>query len=173
MKVVFNIVNGQVSIEGDGPDLISVLQAVRDVAPKLTEIRLITAPTHPKQIVAGAGSHDVPTEENKVNLPPAGGAPTLREFVKQVGPESVADRIVALGFYHSRYQGEDSFSPKQMEQWFDHAGLVKPAQMPVAIFAARKRYGYVDSPSHGRWKVTVAGENAITRKLSANGGSEK
>jgi hypothetical protein len=87
-----------------------------------------------------------------------------------VSPNDIAERIIAIGVYQARYHAQDSFSPKEMAGSFTHNGFQKPTQMPVAILSARQRYGYLESPSHGRWRVTTAGENAVTRKLEANAG---
>ena len=163
------MIRGQISIEGDGPDLIAVLQQAREIAPKLSEIRLITSPGKLIEADSGAVDRDAKARAEIIN-PPKGGVPTLREFVKRVSPANLAERIIAIGVYQSRHHAQDSFSPKEMADWFTHAGLQKPSQMPVALFSAKQRYGYLESPGHGRWKVTTAGENAVTRKLEENGG---
>jgi hypothetical protein len=52
-----------------------------------------------------------------------------------------------------------------MAEWFAHAGFERPTQMPVALFSTKKRFGFLENPSHGKWKLTIAGENAVTRKV--------
>ena len=37
--------------------------------------------------------------------------------------------------------------------------------MNVAIFDAKKTLGYVENQGYGKWKLTSAGENFVTRKL--------
>jgi hypothetical protein len=141
MKVLFDMARGQISIEGDGPELISVLQHAREIAPKLAEIRLITGPVKN----APSGEDDVRREGSDTDASEAakGSAPrqgvaTLREFVKLVSPNNLADQIPTIGGYQARYHGHDTFSPKQMADWFTHSGLQKPAQMPVALWLLGK-----------------------------------
>jgi hypothetical protein len=113
---------------------------------------------------------DTDASEAAKGSAPRQGVATLREFVKLVSPNNLADQIPTIGGYQARYHGHDTFSPKQMADWFTHSGLQKPAQMPVALFAAKQRYGYLENPGHGKWKVSTAGENAVTRKLEEKGG---
>jgi hypothetical protein len=168
MKVLFDINNGRIGIEGDGPDLIAILQLAREIAPSLSKIELITSAKSEGNLEGRSDNAEEKTPEEKRALI-RGGVPTLREFVKKVAPTNTPERIISIGVYQSRYHKVESFSPKEMADWFTHAGLQKPTQMPVALHAAKQRYGYVESPGHGRWKVTTAGENAVTRKLESGG----
>jgi hypothetical protein len=164
MKVEFDITCGKLSIEGTGPDLIAVLQAARDIAPSVAEIRLITGPSSNRD----NGEIDHAEDENLENgkrSPSRQGIPTLREFARSISPANIAERIVACAAYAARYESRDSFSPKEIADWFTICGFQRPAQMPVALFSAKSRYGYVENPSHGRWKLTTAGDNLVTRKL--------
>ncbi len=43
MKVVIDISAGRLAIEGDGPDLIKVLEAARSLAPSVTQIQIVTS----------------------------------------------------------------------------------------------------------------------------------
>jgi hypothetical protein len=167
MKVLFDMTRGQISIEGDGPELIEVLKQAREIAPKLAEIRLITGPSSE----GGGGpaeANDKPRDDRRGTghgQGLRGSVPTLREFSKKISPTNVAERIITVAYYHARYNSQDTFSPKEMSDWFVHSGFERPSQMPVALFTTKKRYGYLENPGHGRWKLTVAGENAVTRKL--------
>jgi hypothetical protein len=44
--------------------------------------------------------------------------------------------------------------------------------MPVAVFEAKRRFGYVESAGHGAWKIASEGENLIVRKLEEAGEAE-
>jgi len=43
MKVMIDISTGRLAIEGDGPELLKVLQAARELAPDITQIQIITS----------------------------------------------------------------------------------------------------------------------------------
>jgi hypothetical protein len=38
--------------------------------------------------------------------------------------------------------------------------------MPVAVFYAKKKFGYVQSAGRGKWRLTTNGENLIVGKLN-------
>lgn len=163
MKVLFDLSRNQVALEGDSPDLMALLQLVRDVAPKLTEIRIITNTQNPRiaeqEQQNGGGSNGAEGEVRRQ------GAPTLREFARSIGPTTLTERIIAIAAYHKRHAGRDTFSPKEMSDWFTICGFQKPAQMSVALFDAKRKYGFLDKAGHGQWRLSTAGDNVVTRKL--------
>jgi hypothetical protein len=156
MKLVFDLSRNHLTIEGDGKDLIAVLQAVREVAPRLTEIKIVGA--------GGAGGKSDGKPE--IPHPPlAQGHLPLREFAKSLNLTNMAERIAAIGYYIMKVEGKLSFSPKEMGERFMVCGFQKPTQMPVAMFDSKRKYGYTESTERGQWKLTTGGENLITRKI--------
>jgi hypothetical protein len=161
MKVLFDFSAGQIGIEGDGPELVQLLQLVHEIAPKLPAINILTTP--PKAgngQTNGAGKHSLIADHPA----PANGT-TMRQFVRSLSLGSVAERITAIAYYQKHHGQRDSVSPKEMADWFTHCGLQKPSQMPVAMFEAKKRCGYMENASHGLWKISTQGENFVTGKL--------
>lgn len=161
MKVLFDIPLGRIAIEGDGPDLLKVLQAARDLAPHISQIQ-ITAD--------GVGS--VPQSTDEPQRPALGTATdrsangmTMRQFARTLSLDNVADKIAALAYYANKIEGRPSFSPKEMDGWFTMCGFQKPAQMPMALFDTKRKYGYAESVSRGSWRISNQGENLIIRKI--------
>ncbi|MCE9543988.1 MAG: hypothetical protein K8T25_00460 [Planctomycetia bacterium] len=165
MKVVFDLAAQQISIEGDGEKLLEVLEAARNLAPHITHI----------QIHAGA-----PPKKSQEKGPPASGntsngaggaTQTLKQFVRSLRLDNTAERVAAIAYHVKHQENRESFSPKEMGSWFTIAGLQKPKQMPVAMFAAKKRHGYVDSAGHGKFRLATNGENLVTSKMNDAEGS--
>jgi len=160
MKIIFNLATQTISIEGDGPDLVSVLEAARGIAPHISTIQISTAHgTEPK-----CAQDRNEGRENGGNAISA--TTTLRQFVRSVPLLNTAERIAGVAYYMKDRESRDTFSPKEMDNWFTIAGLQKPSQMPVGLFDARKRYGYVESAGHGKWRVTSQGENLVVGRLN-------
>lgn len=163
MKVVFDILAGRLSIEGDGADLIKVLETARDLAPALSQIQLITGP-RPSVAVDQVKRDQAP---NLSTGPQVSG--TLRQFVRSLALDNLAERIAAIAYYVNKIEGRPSFSPKEMDGWFTMCGFQKPAQMPLALFDTKRKYGYADSAARGIWKISNQGENLIIRKIEEAG----
>lgn len=169
MKITFDFSRKQVGIEGDGPELVALLQLVRDAAPRFTEIRIVTEsnsvpppdPVHPRNGSEG--------DQEKLTKQRVQGWQTLREFARSLAPSNMAERIAVIGFYVAKYEGKPSFSPKDMGEWFGVCGFEKPSQMAVAIFDSKRKYGYLENVGHGDWRLTSAGENVVIRKIEENG----
>lgn len=161
MKVVFDIRSGRIVIEGDGPDLLKILQAARDVAPHVSQIQ-ITADS--------IASDKTETQESNVasSLRPTNGGPgrqTMRQFARSLTLDNAAERIAALAYYATKIEGKPSFSPKEMDGWFTMCGFQKPSQMPVALFDSKRKYGFTENVSRGHWRISNQGENLIIRKI--------
>jgi hypothetical protein len=164
MKVVFDISAGRLSIEGDGPDLIKVLETARELAPAISQIQLITGSKGPLQ----------PTTEkeqgtNAYSIERTGSTPqvtgTLRQFVRSLALDNISERIAAISYYVNKIEQRPSFSPKEMDGWFTMCGFQKPAQMPLALFDAKRKYGFSESAARGIWRISNQGENMIIRKI--------
>jgi hypothetical protein len=155
MKVIFDFSKQQIAIEGDGPELVDVLKLARDVAPKMPQISILTAGNN--------GGKDALTDPPK---PPSGnGSMSKREWARRLNLISNVEKLTALGYYATKIEGKDSFSPKEMADGFGHCGFQKPSQMAVTVFDARKKYGYLETVGHGLCRLTTSGENLIIGKL--------
>jgi hypothetical protein len=157
MKVVFDVLAGRLSIEGDGPELIKVLETARDLAPSLSQIQLITG-TRPS-----VASDQVKKEQGLGDRLAAGPqvSGTLRQFVRSLALDNLAERIAAIAYYVNKIEGRPSFSPKEMDGWFTMCGFQKPSQMPLALFDTKRKYGYAESAARGNLiirKIEEAGE---------------
>ncbi len=161
MKVIIDISQGKLAIEGDGPDLIKVLEAARALAPSVHQIQIVTSGPAVRNQPANGG------EVVSATLPPAGNK-TLRQFVRALALNNTAERIAAIGYYINKIEGRPGFSPKEMDGWFTMCGFQKPSQMPVALFDTKRKYGYADSVSRGTWRISNQGENLIIAKLEEN-----
>lgn len=162
MQVQFDFAAQRISIEGDSPDLLQVLAAVRELAPQLSSINIVTqtqdsgnAPSKPDQWKNGQGATGM-----------FAGAPmTMRQFVRSISLDSAMERIAAVAYYQRHHDENESFSPKQMDEWFVQCGFQKPANMSVTFADTRRTRGFIENVSRGEWRITRQGENLILGKL--------
>ncbi|MEX2185962.1 MAG: hypothetical protein WD875_04170 [Pirellulales bacterium] len=171
MKVTFDLARQSISIEGDSDNLLSVLAAVRDVAPALTQISILTTP-------AGKPSSPPPPANSNGQGNGDGSAPasdltgqTLRQFARGLQLDNASERIAAIAYYEKTNEDRQSFSAKQMDEWFGLCGFQKPSQMPVAIFDAKRKYGYIETAGHGQSRIARGGENLVIGKMNKAEGS--
>ncbi|MEX2167873.1 MAG: hypothetical protein WD851_01060 [Pirellulales bacterium] len=160
---MFDFAAQRISIEGDAPRILDVLQEARNLAPLLTEIRINTARPESPQ------SHETPPQtesDNSLSNGQKASGTTIKQFIRKLRLLNSAERIAAIAYYVKQYESRDTFSPKEMSGWFTIAGQTKPSQMSVAVFDAKKKYGYLDSTGHGKWKLTPNGENLVVSKLN-------
>lgn len=167
MKVIFNIAEQKICIEGEGEQLVEVLKAVREVAPSISHIQIeATSTGDAKQSPASRKDRNGDSGGSSVL-----GTKTLKQFVRSLRLGNTAERISVIAYHMKHNENRDSFSPKEMSAWFTMCGLAKPNQMPVALFSAKKRHGYVESSGHGRFRISTNGENLVVGKLNATEGN--
>ena len=167
MKVVFDVIAGRLSIEGDGPDLIKVLETARELAPRLSQIQLITSA--PAGDVQPSSVGNSTPASGRASIASSANTATLRQFARSLALTNMSERIAAIAYYVNKIEARPSFSPKEMDGWFTMCGFQKPAQMPLALFDAKRKYGYMESASRGVWKISNQGENLIIRKIEEGG----
>lgn len=160
MKVVFDVSAGRLVIEGDGPELIKVLEVARELAPDISQIQIITSkdrePLNDAQKLSGSST---------VAAAPTPNTPgTLRQFARSLALDNIAEKIAAIAYYVNNVEKRPSFAPKEMDGWFTMCGFQKPAQMPLALYDTKRKYGYAESVSRGSWRISNQGENLIIRK---------
>lgn len=157
MKVHFDFDRRAISIEGQEPELVELLKLVREIAPKLPQITI--------------SIHSIPVSNQTVANDQKGGSlaaqasnQSMRQFARSLSLSNAAERIAALAYYGKHIEGKETFSPKEMSATFMACGFQSPAQMPVAVFDAKKRYGYIESAGRAKWRITTSGENLIVGK---------
>jgi hypothetical protein len=167
MKIVFDVSAGRLAIEGDGPELFKLLEAAKELVPSISQIQIVTG-SKPAQ---NPPRTDVPADgTTELALPSTVPSGTLRQFARSLTLANIAERIAAIAYYVNKVQGRPSFSPKEMEGWFTMCGFQKPAQMSLALFDTKRKYGYADNFSRGLWRVSNQGENLIIAKIEESGG---
>lgn len=161
MQITFDFHGQRISIDGDGPELIELLTLARDIAPKLSSINITTQVVEkekaPERISNGAG---VPKLEGNSNQ-------TMRQFVRSMELSNISERIAAIAYYQKHFVSIPNMSPKDLEGLFIQCGFQKPGNMPVAVFDAKRKYGFMESASHGSWRISNQGENLILGKIEA------
>src|SRR5215469_12280433 len=140
MKVVIDVASGRLAIEGDGPELLQVLEAARSLAPNVKQIQIVTSTESPNN---GEPADEKPDSTPHFNASPQSQSPkTLRQFARSLALNNAPERIAAIAYYVNRIEGRHSFSPKEMDGWFTMSGFQKPSQMAVALFDTKRKYGY-------------------------------
>lgn len=170
MKVVIDISAGRLAIEGDGPELLKVLQAARELAPDITQIQIITSGGGNPGTIAQAEAQNS-RHARSVATPRQSASPgTMRQFARSLSLNNSAERIAAIGYYANKIEGKQSFAPKEVDGWFTLCGFQKPAQMSVSLYDAKRKYGYVDNVGRAMWRISTQGENLIIARIEdANG----
>jgi hypothetical protein len=168
MKVVFDLSAGRLAIEGDGPELIKILEVARDLAPNISQIQIVTSASDREQAIqpqAQQPNNQQNGPETKNPTTPG----TMRQFARSLSLSNAPERIAAIAFYVNKIEGRQSFAPKEMDGWFTMCGFQKPSQMPVALFDAKRKYGYIENIGRAMWRISTQGENLIARKKEVAG----
>jgi hypothetical protein len=161
MKVVFDVAAGRLAIEGDGADLIKVLEVARELAPAISQIQIITSKLT-AEIPRDNPTTGSPTGASTTTSATVG---TLRQFARSLGLGNIAERVAGIAYYVNVIEGRPSFTPKEMDGWFTQCGFQKPSQMPLALFDTKRKYGYAESVARGMWRISNQGENFIIAKI--------
>lgn len=164
MKITLDFVRSHATIDGDGPEVLSLFQAIREVLPQLTEIKIVTGSADRQN----GGADDDNRGDDQQNQRRTGKM-SMREFARALRVTSLSERIAAIAAYVERVEGKGFFSPKEMSDWFTICGFEKPSQMGVALFDAKRKNGTLEKGGHGVWKLSTAGENLVTRKMEESG----
>jgi len=159
MRVVFDLVGKRISIEGDGSELVAVLQAAREIAPQITEINLVTGTGNLATQTGGQAVNDEGGVEQLVGQ-------TLKQFTRSLDLGNASERIAAIAYYLKHHSEEEIVTPKNMSRLFTTCGFQKPSQMGVAFSDARRQHDYVENVGRGEWRITTNGENLIVGKLN-------
>src|SRR5262245_39863867 len=108
MKVVIDVPAGRLSIEGDGPDLMKVLEAARQLAPTVSQINIVTSGTALRD-----NGPEQPRDASVVHQSQGMGQKTLRQFVRGLNLKNISERIAAIAYYVNKIEGRQGFSPKE------------------------------------------------------------
>jgi len=162
MQVTFDFPKQQINIEGEELELVELLKLIRDIAPKIPAINIVAQTAQGDESLGNGGAG-----KNHKGGNGSGGALTMRQFVKSIVLTNISERIAAIAYYQKQHNSTPSVSPKELAEFFVQCGFQKPVQMPVAVFDAKRKYGFMESVGHGRWRVSTQGENLIVGKLEA------
>jgi hypothetical protein len=156
MQISFDFSQQKITIEGDELELVEVLKLAREIAPKLPTINIVSvtspaSPAPPKPPSNG--------DNNKLK--------TMRQFVRSIELSNISERICAIAYYQKviASPSRPTLSPKEMGDLFVQCGLQQPGNMPVAMFDAKRKYGFMESASHGQWRISTQGENLIIGRM--------
>ncbi len=156
LKITFDFATQKIVIEGEEGDLLKLAQAAKEVAPKFSEISIISqsVAATPAPIPAAA----VQQEGNK-------RIPGVREFARALPLNTNYEKIAALVYHATKIQNKPSVALKELGDWFGLCGFPKPKLMPVAVSDAKRKYDYVASKARDQWVLTTTGENLILGML--------
>jgi hypothetical protein len=160
MKVVIDLTAGRLAIEGDGPELLQVIEAARSLVPSISQIQIVMSEEPKPQ---GKSDPNQPENPRPMAVPPR--SMTLRQFARSLSLNNAPERVAAIAYYVNKVEQKPSFSPKEMDGWFTMCGFAKPSQMAVALFDTKRKYGYAENFGRGMWRVSNQGENLIVRKI--------
>lgn len=158
MKVVFDIQNGKISLEGEREDIVRTLELAKEIAPYVSQIQITT-----KEIedpLVNKSDFQKPNSVTKDLLPKS-----MRQFARSLPLANTAERLAVLAYFANKIEGKPSFAPKEMDAWFTMCGFQKPNQMSVALFDGKRKYGYLQNVSRGSWKISQKGEELIVAKI--------
>ena len=158
MKIVFDMQKNKIALEGDGPELIRILEIAKEIVPEVSQIQITTANNSDSASESNAG--------DRKSMPAKGELPkTMRQFARSLSLSNSSERLAALAYYANKIEGKPSFSPREMDGWFTMCGFQKPNQMSVALYDGKRKYGYLENVSRGCWRISNQGENLIIRKI--------
>src|SRR5947208_5654310 len=140
MQIRFDFPNQQITIDGQELELIELLKLVREIAPKIPTINIVSQ-----------------TNESAPKFPPTpsvngNGHSTMRQFVRSLQLDNMAERIAAIAYYHKTFGSKPNLTPKELADLFTQCGFQKPQQMAVSVFDAKRKYGFMESAGHGMWR---------------------
>lgn len=156
VKVIFDFESNQIVIEGEEDDLTKVLKAAKELAPSVSEIRLVK----PGTIINSSKSTPSPSFSSEQK--------GIREFVRTLTLNSHFDRIAAIAYYVNKVQNKQFFTVKEMNDLFGLCGFQKPKLMAIALSDTKRKRDYVENKGRDQWTITTTGENLIMRMLERN-----
>jgi hypothetical protein len=165
MKVIFDLVAGRLAIEGDGPELLKILQVARELAPNLSQIQIHATGPNPQSPDPHWPSLQLMPGQQNESKQSISAPTTLRQFARQLSLSNASERIAGVAYYVNKIDTKPSFSPRDMDGWFTMCGFQKPGNMAVAIFDCKRKYGYIENIGRAMWKISTQGENLILGML--------
>ncbi|MBI3021034.1 MAG: hypothetical protein HYY59_03420 [Candidatus Omnitrophica bacterium] len=159
-EVEFDFRRGRIVVRGQESGLLKLAQAAKELAPHLKEIRIIGGAASESDDEARAG------ERGQGEHPLVSGRkPAIREFAKSLPLANTYERIAALIYHAIKIEKKNAVSIKELEDWFSLCGFKKPRLMRIAVYDAKRKYGYVESRGKDQWTISTGGENVLMEKL--------
>jgi hypothetical protein len=165
MKVTFDLALGRISVDGDAPELLQVVEAARLLAPNVKQIQITTSAVTADETPNAQSTSPAASNQDQSKRTADPSRMTMRQFARTLALNNAPERIAAIAYYVNKIEGRQSFSPRELDGWFTMCGFQKPAQMPVALFDTKRKYGYAENIGRGMWRISTQGENLILRKL--------
>lgn len=162
MKLIFDFAAEKIAIEGDEPELVSLLTLARELAPSISSIEITTTKGASPRVENKHATAETPQESTNNGGTVSGK--TLRQFARSLSLSSVAEKMAAIAYYVKRFEEKATFSPKEMTGWFGACGFEIPKAMPVAVFNAAKNNRFFSNVGYGQWKLDRPGENFVISK---------
>src|SRR5260370_33013562 len=147
MQITFDFPKQQITIDGQELELIELLKLVREIAPKIPTINIVS------QTSGQAAPTPAPPSKNGDGG--QGNPATLRQFVRSLQLENISERIAAIGYYHKHFASRPNLSPKEFGDLFTQCSFQKPQQMAVAVFDSKRKHGFMESAVHGIWRIST------------------
>jgi len=162
MQITFDFSAQRIVVDGPEAELLSLLDAVRKIAPGMPQITINT--------VASSGAKDEhPGRERHGGWADRGNASstpkTMREFVKSIDASTHSQKISSIAYFLKNHDKKDRFSPKEMDGYYTVCGFTKPSSLPVALSDAQKKSRYIKNVSYGQWELDTDGENWVIGRL--------
>ena len=154
-RITFDFTKSQIILEGAEAELLKLIQSVKELAPKISEIRIVSD----KQ-------EALPHKETAVDSHSQQGIPekSLRGFARSLPLNNLYERIGTIAFYVTEKEKRPYFTPKEMENWLLLCGFKKPSNIHVALSDCKRHYGFIQSKGRGEWTATAGASNLILER---------
>jgi hypothetical protein len=116
----------------------------------------------PKQAIT-----EKPVTDERFDIFADGSHPSLYDFMKEKKPGTSAPNvIVVIGYYITKIKGLQSFTYGNIEFAYNTLALPKkPKYFYQSLTVAKKKHGFFESVSGGRWKLTDKGAAYVENNL--------
>ena len=165
MQITFDFAAKRIVLDGPEADLLSLIEAVRTIAPKLPQLTVNTVVPAATGHTSAAGSPATGNAGGNEDRRAPNGNATMREFARGLAPGTHSERIATIAYFMKHHEQKETFSPKEMDASYLACGFQKPSKMPIALSDAKK-IRYVANSGYGQWRIDRDGENWVIGKIN-------